>query len=128
MREIQLLSWNVNGIRAVQRKGFLEWFSKQNTDILCLQETKAHTEQLDAELISVDGYYSYWNYPERKGYSGVVLYTREEPQEVRYSFDNSKLDMEGRVVIAEYNEFTLMNIYFPNGKRDQERLDYKMAF
>ena len=128
MREIQLLSWNVNGIRAVQRKGFLEWFSQQNTDILCLQETKAHTEQLDAELINIDGYHSYWNYPERKGYSGVVIYTRDEPQNIGYSFDDSKLDMEGRVVIAEYPEFTLMNIYFPNGKRDQERLDYKMAF
>ena len=128
MREIQLLSWNVNGIRAVQRKGFLEWFYKESPDILCLQETKAHTEQLDAELIDISGYHSYWNYPDRKGYSGVAIYTREEPQEVRYFFDDSKLDMEGRVVIAEYPEFTLLNIYFPNGKRDQERLDYKMAF
>ena len=76
MREIKLLSWNVNGIRAVKKKGFLEWFYKESPDILCLQETKAQPEQLDADLLEPEGYHAYWNYPERKGYSGVVVYTR----------------------------------------------------
>ena len=128
MRELLLLSWNVNGIRAIQRKGFLDWFSDQNLDILCLQETKAQPEQLSSDLINVKGYHSYWNYPERKGYSGVAIYTREEPQNIDFSFESTGLDMEGRALIADYHNFTLMNIYFPNGKRDQERLDYKMAF
>ena len=128
MKEIKLLSWNVNGIRAVKGKGFLEWFYKENPDILCLQETKAQPEQLDADLLEPEGYHAYWNYPERRGYSGVAVYTREKPQNVSYDLGDNSLDIEGRVIIAEYPGFTLMNIYFPNGKRDQERLDYKMAF
>jgi exodeoxyribonuclease-3 len=128
MREITLLSWNVNGIRAVKGKGFLDWFAEQQPDILCLQETKARPEQLDEDLLNIPGYHAYWNYPERKGYSGAVLYTRDEPQNVDYALGDSKLDIEGRVIIADYPEFTLMNIYFPNGKSSQERLDYKMAF
>jgi exodeoxyribonuclease-3 len=128
MKEIKLLSWNVNGIRAVKGKGFLDWFYKVSPDILCLQETKAQPEQLDADLLEPEGYYAYWNYPERRGYSGVVVYTREEPENISYDLGDKSLDIEGRVIIAEYPGFTLMNIYFPNGKRDQERLDYKMAF
>jgi exodeoxyribonuclease-3 len=128
MREIKLLSWNVNGIRAVKNKGFLDWFYKESPDILCLQETKAQPEQLDADLLEPQGYHAYWSYPERKGYSGVALYTREKPQYVGYDLGDNTLDIEGRVIIAEYPAFTLMNVYFPNGKRDQERLDYKMAF
>ena len=128
MKEIKLLSWNVNGIRAVKRKGFLEWFYKESPDILCLQETKAQPEQLDADLLEPEGYHAYWNYPERKGYSGVVVYTREKPENITYNLGDKSLDIEGRVIVAEYPGFTLMNIYFPNGKRDHERLDYKMAF
>lgn len=128
MKEITLLSWNVNGIRAVKGKGFLDWFSERHPDILCLQETKARPEQLDEDLLNVPGYHSYWNYPERKGYSGVALYTRDEPQKISYAPGDSKLDIEGRVIIADYPAFTLMNIYFPNGKSGQERLDYKMDF
>jgi exodeoxyribonuclease-3 len=128
MREIKLLSWNVNGIRAVRGKGFLEWFYKESPEILCLQETKAQPEQLDAELLEPKGYHAFWNFPERKGYSGVATYTRENPRNVSYDLGDITLDIEGRVIIAEYPAFALMNIYFPNGKRDQERLDYKMAF
>ena len=128
MKEIKLLSWNVNGIRAVKGKGFLEWFFKESPDILCLQETKAQPEQLDADLLEPEGYYACWNFPERRGYSGVVVYTREEPQNISYDLDEKSLDIEGRVIVAEYPGFTLMNIYFPNGKRDLERLEYKMAF
>ncbi len=126
--ETKLLCWNVNGIRAIKGKGFLDWLYKESPDILCLQETKAHTEQLDADLKEPQGYHTYWNYPERKGYSGVAIFTREEPLNVWYDFGKTKLDMEGRVVAAEYPEFILFNIYFPNGKKDQGRLDYKLAF
>ena len=128
MAEIRLLCWNVNGIRAVKNKGFLDWLNSESPAILAVQETKAQPEQLDDNLKSPAGYYTYWNYPDRKGYSGVALYTREKPMKVSYGFGDSKLELEGRVIEAEYPGFTLFNIYYPNGKKDQERLDYKMAF
>ena len=123
MKSWKLLSWNVNGIRAIKGRGFLEWFYAESPDILCLQETKARPEQLDADLLGPKGYHVYWNYPERKGYSGVALYTKPEPRSVNYDLGDTGLDIEGRVIIAEYPEFTLMNVYFPNGKKDQDRLD-----
>ena len=128
MKRRKILCWNVNGIRAARGKGFLEWLSQESPDILCLQETKAQLEQLDEELREPAGYHTYWNYPERKGYSGVAIFTREEPLQVNYDFGNINLDIEGRVLITEYRDFLLFNIYYPNGKRDQERLDYKMRF
>ncbi|MGD9118838.1 MAG: exodeoxyribonuclease III [Dehalococcoidia bacterium] len=128
MREMELLSWNVNGIRAIQRKGFLEWFAQQKPDILCLQETKARPEQLDAGLIDVDGYHAYWNYPEKKGYAGVALYTGEEPQNVKYYLGEVNIDIEGRVIMAEYPSFTLFNIYYPNGGAGNKRVPYKLDF
>jgi exodeoxyribonuclease-3 len=128
MSEMKLLCWNVNGIRAIKNKGFLEWLQQESPDILAVQETKANLEQLDTDLKEPSGYHTFWNYPERKGYSGVAIFTKEAPLSVRYDFGETGLDLEGRVVIAEYTEFTLMNIYYPNGKKDQERLDYKMAF
>ena len=128
MKRRKILCWNVNGIRAVRGKGFLEWLSQESPDILCLQETKAQLEQLDEELREPAGYHTYWNYPERKGYSGVAIFTREEPLKVSYDFSDTDLEIEGRVLITEYPEFLLFNIYYPNGKRDQERLDYKMRF
>jgi len=128
MKEIEILCWNVNGIRAVKGKGFLDWLYRESPDIISLQETKAHLEQLDADLKEPQGYYTYWNYPERKGYSGVAIFTKEEPLSVRYDFGAAKIDIEGRVIIAEYPQFTLFNIYFPNGKKDETRLRYKMDF
>ena len=128
MKDITLLSWNVNGIRAVKGKGFLDWLSRESPDILALQETKAHIEQLDTDIMEPIGYHTYWNYPERKGYSGVAIYSKEKPINVRYDLGDSKLDIEGRVVIAEYPGFTLINIYFPNGKMGPERLSYKLTF
>ncbi len=128
MKEMKLLCWNVNGIRAVKGRGFLDWLSRESPDIISLQETKAHLEQLDKDLQEPAGYYTYWNYPERKGYSGVAIFTREKPLSVRYDLGTIELDLEGRVVIAEYPEFTLFNIYFPNGKKDESRLRYKMDF
>ncbi len=128
MQEMKLLSWNVNGVRAIKGKGFLDWLNRESPDILCLQETKARPEQLDDDLKEPPGYHTYWNYGERKGYSGVAVFTKEEPLDVRYDFGESGLDIEGRVIIAEYPGFTLLDIYYPNGKKDRDRLDYKMNF
>jgi exodeoxyribonuclease-3 len=128
MAEVKILCWNVNGIRAVRGRGFLEWLSKESPDILCLQETKAHPEQLEKELREPQAYHAYWNYPERKGYSGVATFTKTEPITVKYAFDGVGLDLEGRVVIAEYTDIFLMNVYFPNGKMSEERLKYKLDF
>jgi len=128
MKEIKILCWNVNGVRAAVKKGFLEWLQKESSDILCLQETKASTDNLTKELLEPSGYQTYWNYPERKGYSGVATFTREKPIKMQNSFGVKAFDGEGRVIISEYPEFTLCNIYFPNGKQGPERLKYKMDF
>jgi exodeoxyribonuclease-3 len=128
MKELKILSWNVNGIRAVMKKGFLEWLHKESPDILCLQETKATPEQLDDSLREPKGYYAYWNYPEKKGYGGVATLTKENPLRVQNGFGIPKFDIEGRVIIAEYPALKLFNVYFPNGKQSEERLKYKLDF
>ena len=128
MKETKILCWNVNGIRAAKRNGFLEWLHKETPDILCTQETKAHPDQLDADLREPAGYQAYWNYPDRKGYAGVATFTREEPLRFQHGFGIAGFDTEGRVIITEYSKFVLFNIYFPNGKKDETRLKYKMDF
>jgi exodeoxyribonuclease III len=128
MPEKKLISWNVNGIRAIKNKGFLEWFGQESPDVLCLQETKARPDQLDADLKEPPGYHVYWAYPEKKGYAGVATYSREKPLSVKYDFSNSGIDIEGRVIITEYPGFMLFNVYFPNGQMNAERLKYKMTF
>jgi len=125
---MRVISWNVNGIRAVHKKGFLDWFASESPEILCIQETKAIQSQLPGELTSVPGYHSYFSAPNRKGYSGVALYTRQEPESVTYGFGIDKFDNEGRTIIADFGTFVLFDIYFPNGKRSDERLLYKMDF
>ena len=127
-KKIRILSWNVNGIRASHKKGLLDWFKKENPDILCLQETKAHPDQLVEELKNVNGYESYFSSAEKKGYSGVVTYTKIKPANVQNGLGIKKFDSEGRFIITEFDEFTLFNIYFPNGKASEERLQYKMDF
>ena len=128
VKETKILCWNVNGIRAAERNGFLEWLYRESPDILCVQETKANPGQLDKDLREPRGYHVYWNYPERKGYGGVATFTREEPSRVEYGFGIQRFDVEGRVIISEHSEFILFNVYFPNGKRDETRLKYKMDF
>ena len=129
MKKYLLISWNVNGLRAVHKKGFIDWFLNANPDILCLQETKAHPEQLSDELLNVNGYKSYFSSSKvKKGYSGVAIYTKETPLEVEHGFGIPRFDDEGRIVIAYYEKFTLINIYYPNGKASEERLQYKMDF
>jgi exodeoxyribonuclease III len=126
MKQVQLLSWNVNGVRAALKKGFISWLGEVSPDIICLQETKAHPEQLTAALLEPDGYHTYWNYPERRGYSGVAVFSREEPLSVSYEFPG--VNIEGRIIIAEYPGFVLCNGYFPNGSQNEERLRYKLDF
>ena len=126
---LRALSWNVNGLRAIHRHGdFLDWFSAESPDILCLQETKSLVEQLPPELRQVDGYHAYFASAERKGYSGVAIYSKQEPLDVITGLGIPEFDVEGRTLIVEYPSFTLMNIYYPNGKMSAERLAYKMRF
>jgi len=125
---MKILSWNVNGIRACATKGLVEWMVASEADIICLQETKAKPEQLDRSLLEVPGYRAFWHSAERPGYSGVVTYTRTEPRHVEYGLGDGWEDREGRAIRTDFADFTLFNIYFPNGQRDQERLDYKLAF
>ena len=128
MKEKRILCWNVNGIRAVRGKGFLEWLYRESPDILCVQETKASPEQLDEDLREPKGYHLYWNYPERKGYGGVATFSKDEPRRVQNGFGAREFDIEGRFIITEYPEFIHLNVYFPNGKKDATRLKYKMDF
>jgi exodeoxyribonuclease-3 len=125
---MKILSWNVNGIRAADRKGLFDWFKNESPDILCLQEIKAMSEQIPSHLRNAPGYNFYINPAEKKGYSGVATFTKEKPKDVKHGFGISKFDTEGRILITEFPSFTLFNIYFPNGKKNQERLDYKLDF
>ena len=126
---MKIATWNVNGIRAILNKGFGGWLRAENPDIVCLQEIKASPDQVSAEQLQVvDGYQLYWNPAQRPGYSGVALFTRQESLEVQYGLGLSEFDQEGRVIRAKYPGFILYNIYFPNGKRDQGRLDFKLDF
>ncbi len=129
MTDITLLSWNVNGIRAIHKKGFLTWLTEAAPDILCLQESRAEEPQLPAELAHPAGYHAFWNGSKRKkGYSGTALLTREKPLSVQFGLGIEEFDQEGRTVIAEYPGFTLLNCYFPNGGRDHKRVPFKLAF
>lgn len=125
---MKIISWNVNGLRAVHKKGFLNWFEKENADIVCVQETKAHPEQIPEEVKNILGYHSFFSMGERKGYSGVGVWSRTEPLSVRSEFDIPALDGEGRILEIEYKGFIFYNVYFPNGKASSERLKYKFAF
>lgn len=125
---MRILSWNVNGLRAVYKKGFLDWFLKEKPDILCIQETKAHEAQIPEEIRNIEDYYTYFSSAEKKGYSGTGIITKQKPKEIKKGFGLPIFDKEGRILIADYGNFTLFNIYFPNGKQSMERLKYKMDF
>ena len=125
---MRIFSWNVNGIRAIEKKGFLDWVDQIAPDVLCVQETKAHFEQLPDTLKDIDGYHGYWHSGERKGYSGVATFSKKEPLHVQYGLGIEKYDKEGRVLITEFEDFLLYNIYFPNGQKDEHRLQYKLDF
>ena len=124
-----LISWNVNGIRAVEKKGFIEWVENCGADILCLQETKAHAEQLSDKLINIDGYKSHWSSGKRKGYSGVADYSKVAFDKTETGFGgHEKFDCEGRILASYFDDIVLLNIYFPNGQSCDERLQYKLEF
>lgn len=125
---MKLISWNVNGIRAAERKGFIEYASASDADIICLQETKARPEQLSEQLLSIPGYTSYFHSAERKGYSGTAIYSKIQPKAVTTGLNQPAFDTEGRTQIADFGAFVLYNIYFPNGAARKERLRYKLDF
>jgi exodeoxyribonuclease-3 len=125
---MRLLSWNVNGLRAVLKKGFIDWLKRDLPDVLCLQETKATADQLPAELTLFPGYFSYFNSGDRKGRDGVALFSKTEPLRVDYSLGIEGFDDEHRAIVADYGHFLLFNVYFPNGKASRERLEYKLKF
>ena len=125
---MNIYSWNVNGIRSAIKKGFGDWFEQTAPDILCLQEVRAEQEQA-AGLLVPDGYYTYWNSCKRKkGYSGVAVFSRIEPDSVNYGFDIDEFDEEGRVLQLVFPDWVLNSIYFPNGGSGDDRLDYKLRF
>lgn len=127
-KSIRLISWNVNGIRAAEKKGFLDWLAKEKPDVVCLQETKAHPDQLSPALLHPPGYEATWNAAERKGYSGTVTYTRKAPVLCETNFGDRFLDGEGRIVLTEFEKFFLFNVYFPNGGSGEDRLQFKLEF
>lgn len=122
-----VLSWNVNGIRAIQGKGFLDWLQRESPDVLCVQETKAMPEQLEASLLAPPGYRSLWQSAERRGYSGVAAFVRDEPLSVE-TLGVPEFDSEGRTQILRYPDVTIVNCYFPNSQEAGARLAYKTAF
>ena len=122
---MKLISWNVNGLRACMQKGFLDFFQETDADIFCLQETKLQEGQIALDL---PGYHQYWNYAEKKGYSGTAIFTKEEPIQVTYGIGVEEHDHEGRVITAEYSEFYFVTVYVPNAQRELTRLEYRMQW
>ena len=122
---MKLISWNVNGIRACLNKGFSDFFKEVDADIFCLQETKCQPEQINLEF---EGYTSYWNSAERKGYSGTAIFTKKQPVNVTYGIGIEEHDKEGRIITLEFENFYLVTNYTPNAKRELERLDYRMVW
>ena len=126
---MKITTWNVNGLRAALGKGVDQWWETENPDVLCLQEIKAKPEQLnEKQLAQLDHHHVIWNPAERKGYSGVATFSDLKPLEVIKGIGEERFDVEGRVIQTRYPDFVLFNIYFPNGQRDQERLNYKLDF
>ena len=122
---MKLISWNVNGLRAIYKKGFIDVFKNMDADIFCIQETKMQEGQIELDL---DGYYEYYNYAERKGYSGTAIFTKKEPLNVSYGIGIEEHDKEGRVITLEFEKFYMVNCYTPNSGRELARLDYRMIW
>lgn len=122
---MKLISWNVNGIRACVTKGFLDFFNEMDADIFCIQESKLQAGQIDLQL---EGYHQYWNYAEKKGYSGTAIFTKKEPLSVSYGLGIEEHDKEGRVITLEFENFYMVTVYTPNSKNELARLDYRMVW
>jgi len=126
---MKLISWNVNGIRAVDRKKQFDWWIKEQPDFMCLQEIKATADQIPSHVKDIPGYFAYFNSPkEKKGYSGVAIYTKHKPLAVSYEMDSVEHESEGRMITLIFKDYCIINIYFPNGGGGPERLAYKLAF
>ena len=125
---MKLVSWNVNGIRSVHTKGFTKWFESEAADVVCVQEIKATPEQLDEGMLHPLKFHSYWHPAQKPGYSGTAIYSKKEPLSVKIGIGVPEIDAEGRILSAEYVDFTLVNAYFPNSQREHTRLDYKLRF
>ncbi len=122
---MKCISWNVNGIRACVGKGFLDFFKEIDADVFCIQESKMQEGQLELDL---PGYYQYWNYAQRKGYSGTAIFTKQEPLSVQYGIGTEEHDKEGRVITLEYPDFYMITVYTPNSQNELKRLDYRMEW
>ena len=122
---MKLISWNVNGLRACVDKGFLDFFTEADADVFCLQETKLQAGQIELDL---PGYFQYWNYAEKKGYSGTAIFTKTEPLQVTYGIGVEEHDKEGRVITAEFEEYYVVTVYTPNSQRELTRLAYRMEW
>lgn len=122
---MKLFSWNVNGLRACMQKGFMDFFLQTQADVFCLQETKLQEGQLALEL---PGYYQYWNYAEKKGYSGTALFTKQKPVQVSFGMGVEEHDREGRLITAEFEDWYVVAVYTPNSQRELTRLDYRMRW
>jgi len=123
---VKIVSWNVNGLRAASKKGFLDWFRSENADIICLQEIKAQEGQLAENLLRPAGYYSFVSPAVKKGYSGVLVYSKEKPARIEKRLGHSQFDSEGRILELAYPDFSLINLYLPHGGRDKHNLGYKL--
>ncbi|MEH7108817.1 exodeoxyribonuclease III [Bacillus sp. JJ1764] len=122
---MKLISWNVNGLRACVKKGFLEYFYEMDADIFCIQETKLQKGQINLEL---EGYHQFWNYAIKKGYSGTAVFTKEKPITVRYGLGEEESEAEGRIITLEFEDFFLVNVYTPNSQRDLARLPFRLEW
>ncbi|WP_040208771.1 exodeoxyribonuclease III [Neobacillus jeddahensis] len=122
---MKLISWNVNGLRACVKKGFLDYFQEVNADIFCVQETKLQEGQISLEL---DGYHQYWNYAVKKGYSGTAVFTKQKPISVQYGVGEDESEGEGRILTLEFEDFFLVNVYTPNSQRDLARIGYRLEW
>ena len=125
---MEIVTFNVNGLRAILKKGFMEWFKDKSPDILCLQEIKSSKDQLKGEIVEVEGYHAHWNSAQKPGYSGVVTLSKEEPLDVQFGMGIERFDTEGRLIRTKYPDFTLLNVYFPNGKMSDDRLKFKLDY
>lgn len=125
---MKILSWNVNGIRAAYRKGFLDWFKQFNGDIVCIQEVRADKDQIPNKLLNLEGYNSYFSPAVRKGYSGTAVFSKKEPLKIEKNTGFKRFDDEGRMIELKFKDFTLMNFYMPNGGRQKQNMDYKLKF
>ena len=125
---MKIISYNLNGIRAAIKKGLLEWIDEERPDILCVQETKAHSEQVDLALFEQRGYHVFWHQAEKKGYSGVTIFSKTKPENITYGCNIKDYDTEGRVIMVDYKDFSLINVYIPSGTTGDIRQSYKMVW